>query len=45
MNMVSNIEIGKHLVDELADLWIETKVKCDKIESLIKQHKETNIKP
>jgi len=35
------MELGKQLVEELIDLWVETKVRCDKIEELIKQLKET----
>ena len=35
-----DIEPGKQLIDELLDLWVETKVRCDKIEELIKQLKE-----
>ena len=38
--MKYNIEQSKQLVDELVDLWIETKIRCDKIESLVKQLKE-----
>lgn len=29
------------LGDELVELWDETKIRCDKIENLIKQIKET----
>ena len=29
------------LIDELIDLWIETKVRYDRIEQLIKQLKES----
>jgi len=38
--MKYDMELGKQLVDELIDLWIETKSQCDKIESLVKQIKE-----
>jgi len=34
------MEQGKQRVDELVELWIETKVRCDKIESLVKHLKE-----
>ena len=40
--MKYDMEQGKQLVDELVDMWIETKVKCDKIEELVKQIKETS---
>lgn len=33
--------MSKQLVDELVNLWIETKVRCEKIEQLIKQLKES----
>jgi len=39
--MEYNLEMSKELVDELVELWVETKVKCDKIEQLIKQLEET----
>jgi len=35
------IEQGRNLIDELLDLWIETKIRCDKIEELVKRLKET----
>ncbi len=38
--MKYTMEQGKQLVDELIELWIETKIRCDKIESLVKQLKE-----
>ncbi len=34
--MKYDIEMGKQLIDELVELWIETKIKCDKIERLVK---------
>jgi len=37
--MEYDIELGKQLVDELVELWVETKVRCDKIEVLIIQLK------
>jgi len=36
-----DMEHGKQLVDELVDLWVETKVRCERIEQLIKKIKET----
>jgi hypothetical protein len=38
--MKNNIEQSKKLIDELLELWIETKLRCDKIELLVKQIKE-----
>ena len=35
------IDMSKQLVDELVELWVETRIRCDKIESLVKQIKET----
>ena len=40
MNMEYDINMSQQLVDELVELWIETKVRCDKIEDLIIQLKE-----
>lgn len=37
--MKYDMKQGKQLVDELIDLWIETKNRCDKIENLVKQIK------
>ena len=34
------MDMSKQLVDELVELWVETKVRCDKIEELIIQLKE-----
>lgn len=39
------MKLGKQLVEELVDLWFDCKMRCEKIEQLIKQLKETNIKP
>ena len=39
--MKYDIEQGKQLVDELVELWIETKIQCNKIENLVKQLKES----
>ena len=39
--MEYDIKIGKQLIDELIDLWTENKIRCEKIEQLIKQLKET----
>ncbi len=39
-NMKCDMELGKQLVDELVELWIKTKIQCDKIEELVKQLKE-----
>ena len=41
MHMIYTLEQGKQLVDELLELWVETKIRCDKIENLVKQLKET----
>lgn len=37
--MKYTMEQSKQLIDELVKLWIETKVRCDKIENLVKQLK------
>ena len=34
------MDMSKQLVDELVELWVETKIQCDKIESLVKQIKK-----
>ncbi len=39
--MKYDLEQGKQLVDELIELWVETRIRCDKIEELVKQLKET----
>jgi len=39
--MEFDIELGKQLMDELTDLWLECSQRCDKIENLIKQLNET----
>jgi hypothetical protein len=39
--MEYDMEISQHLVDELVELWVESKVRCDKIEEMIKQLNET----
>ena len=44
MCMKNNIEPGKQLIDELVELWIETKDRCDRIENLINQIKEKSEK-
>ena len=41
--MVYDIEKGKQLIDELINLWVETKIQCDKIEFLINQIKNRKI--
>ena len=41
--MEYDMDISKQLVDELVELWVETKVRCDKIEELIIQIKETKF--
>ncbi len=33
-------EMGKQLIDELIELWSETKIQCDKIEDLVEQLKD-----
>ena len=38
--MKNDLKMGKQLIDELVELWIETKIRCDKIEELVKQIKE-----
>jgi hypothetical protein len=38
--MKYTIEQDKQLKDELVELWIETKIRCDKIEKMVKQFKE-----
>ena len=43
--MESDIELGKQLIDELVDLWVETKDKCEIIEELVKKlENEINLK-
>ena len=37
--MEFDIELGKQLVDELVDLWVETNVRCNRIENLVKKIK------
>lgn len=37
------MDMSEQLVDELVELWVETKVRCDKIEQLIIQLKETKF--
>jgi len=39
-----DMELGKQLVDELIELWAETQIRCDKIESLVKQIKKETEK-
>lgn len=39
--MKYDTEMGKQLISELIDLWIETKDRCYKIENLVKQFKES----
>ena len=41
--MKYDTELGKQLVDELVDMWIKTKIRCDKIEILVKQIKEKEV--
>jgi len=41
LNMEYDMDMSQQLVDELVELWVETKVRCDKIEDIIKQLKET----
>ena len=38
--MESEIELGKRLIDELTDLWVECNNRCERIESIIKQINE-----
>jgi len=40
LNIEFDLELGKQLVNELVNLWIETKVRCETIEDLVKQLKE-----
>jgi len=37
-------ELGKQLIDELLDLWSECQSRCDKIEKMIVQIKESQKK-
>jgi len=39
--MKYNMEISKQLVDELVSLWSECSTRCDKINNLVKQIKES----
>jgi hypothetical protein len=41
--MEYDMDMSEQLVDELVELWVETKVRCDKIEQLIIQLKETKF--
>ncbi len=43
MCMKYTMEQGKQLIDELIELWIETKLRCDKIEELVKQLKDDYV--
>jgi len=38
--MENDIELGKELVDELLELWVETRTKCEQIEEIVKQLRE-----
>jgi len=38
--MKYDMKQSKQLVDELVDLWVESKVRCDKIESMVKRIRE-----
>ena len=38
--MEYDLDLGKQLVNELVELWVETKVRCERIEDLVKQLKE-----
>jgi len=38
------MDMSKQLVDELVELWVENKIQCDKIESLVKQIKKETEK-
>jgi hypothetical protein len=40
--MKNDIKLGKQLVDELTDLWLECSQRCDRIEELIKKINEMN---
>ncbi len=42
--MKFDMEQGKQLVDELIELWVENRIRCDKIESLVKQLKKESEK-
>ena len=39
--MEYDTELSKQLADELVDLWTECSMRCDRIEELLKQIKET----
>jgi len=38
--MEYDLDLGKQLVNELVELWVETKVRCERIEDLVTQLKE-----
>ena len=40
IGMEYDVELGKQLVDELLELWVETKTQCERIEDIVKQLKE-----
>ena len=40
--MKNETEEGKQLVDELIELWSECSIRCEKIEELVKEIKETS---
>ena len=39
--MEYDMNLGKKLAEELVDLWTECSMRCDRIEELLKQIKET----
>ena len=39
--MEYDTELGIQLVDELVELWTECSIRCERIEELLKQIKET----
>jgi len=43
LNIEYDIDLNQQLVNELVELWVEIKVRCDKIEELIIQFKETKF--
>lgn len=41
--MKYTIKHSKQLIDELIDMWIETKIRCDRIKELVKHLIEQSV--
>jgi len=42
--MEFDIGLGKQLIEELVDIWNDCRIRCEKIEELVKQLKEESEK-